>query len=408
MTVRITRAGGPGLLQREVHRHGHDDWPLLLRWLVHPLPHRIDRRLIEERDRSNDPRLADGAIGLNRGIENHHALYPGRDGHRRILRFDVLEEQRRLPCSFGRDWRRGRGLPRRAGIRPGSTGPGHRRRRRRPTSGLECVDILLGNLVLGVNREGFQVVLHRASGVPELLFLPAAVVVRRLGLRIQLDRLGVFSDGALQVVPSGPDPTAVEERRAVFRRQFSRSTAVGPGAVEIAALHFQHAAQGERLPIVVDHQDIGCDVSQGTIEVLGPLAGKRPAPVRARHLRIQRDRLRVERDGFVNPPCCPGRVGPLEPLRHGLAVGVVDPSDEQAPGHQRHTRDPTIRCHGYPLYRRRNVIVIDSPSSVIDTVKERQSADTVPESVISPSALVAVIRTSRPDTEPRADEEPEP
>jgi hypothetical protein len=50
----------------------------------------------------------------------------------------------------------------------------------------------------------------------------------------------------------------------------------------------------------------------------------------------------------------------------------------------------------------------DSPSIVIDKFSARQSPDTLPENVISPSGLLAAMRTPVPDTAPRAGTEPEP
>ncbi len=56
-----------------------------------PLLHRVERRLVEQRDRAQHLRVLDAAVGADRRLDDHDALHARRLRDRRIDRLDVLD-----------------------------------------------------------------------------------------------------------------------------------------------------------------------------------------------------------------------------------------------------------------------------------------------------------------------------
>ena len=96
--VVLTKRPGP-LLQREVHHHRHDDrngHAVQQRRGVLPLPHRSDRRLVQQRNRLQHLDVGHPAISADHGLEFDLALDTLRQGSRRIRRVYVPCFHRRL------------------------------------------------------------------------------------------------------------------------------------------------------------------------------------------------------------------------------------------------------------------------------------------------------------------------
>src|SRR5919201_7172642 len=87
------------LLQRKVYGHRHDDrhrHAVEERRRERPLPDRVERRLIEQRDRAQHLRVLNAAVGPNRRLDDDDALHARGLRDRRIHRLDILDFLRRL------------------------------------------------------------------------------------------------------------------------------------------------------------------------------------------------------------------------------------------------------------------------------------------------------------------------
>src|SRR5262249_38313093 len=105
------RTANAKLLEREVHRHRHDDrhWHAIeRRGRVDPLLDRVERRRVEQRNRAKHFRVLDGAVGPDGGFDNHDALYARRLCDRGIDRVDLLDLRRGLDVATDPDWSRRR------------------------------------------------------------------------------------------------------------------------------------------------------------------------------------------------------------------------------------------------------------------------------------------------------------
>src|SRR6185295_14922472 len=73
-----------------------------------PLPHRVERRRVEQWDRSEHFRFLHGAVRPDGGLDDDDALDARRLGNRRIHRLDVFHLRRLLDVAADAHRRRGR------------------------------------------------------------------------------------------------------------------------------------------------------------------------------------------------------------------------------------------------------------------------------------------------------------
>src|SRR3954471_4841364 len=95
------------LLQRELHGDGHDDrhgGSVQQRRRELPLADGVNCRLVEERDRTQYPRIRHMADLVDRHLHDDHALNVRRLGFRRVHRIDVLRFHRWLDVAADAQW----------------------------------------------------------------------------------------------------------------------------------------------------------------------------------------------------------------------------------------------------------------------------------------------------------------